>query len=77
MTNTYDRTDMVRREKAVIAGPLKIAAYRVRDPDTGEFSDLQYHMTFNNTVLAMMSEATAELFVGFVQDFKAAREKAQ
>jgi hypothetical protein len=56
-TNTYDKRDIVRRESVLIAdgsGQLKMAAYRVRDPDTQEFSTLQFHATWNNTVLAVM-----------------------
>ncbi len=73
-TNTYDRTDMVRREKIIIAGPLKIAAYRVRDPETDEFGCLQYHMTYDNTVMAVMSESAAKLFASFVTDFNRERD---
>lgn len=63
--NDYDRMDMVRRESAIIADPLKMAAYRVVDPDTELFGDLQFHMTINNTVIAVMGEQAAKLFVGF------------
>lgn len=65
-TNTYDRTDMIRRESVLNAGPMKLAAYRVRDPVTDEFGSLQFHMTFDNTVLAVMGEAPARLFADFV-----------
>jgi len=66
--NSYDKNDMVRREAALIAGPLKVAAYRVRDPETLQWSNLQFHMTFNNTVMAVMGESGAELFANFVRD---------
>lgn len=66
--NTYDKLDMIRREAALIAGPLKLAAYRVKDPETGEFGKLQYHMTYDNTVMAVMSEEAAKLFAKFVTD---------
>ena len=67
--NTYDSRDIVRREAVIIAdgaGSLKVAAYRVRDPETGNFSDLQFHATFNNMVLAVMGEQSAKLFASFV-----------
>ena len=50
------------------AGELKLAAYRVRDPENGEFSNLQFHATFNNMVLAVMGEESAKLFSKFVTD---------
>lgn len=74
--NSYDRTDRVRREKAIIAEGLKLAAYRLRDPETDEFGSLQYHVTYNNTVVAVMGEEIANLFCKFVQDFKSAEAAA-
>lgn len=71
-TNAYDRTDMVRREAVLAAGPLKVAAYRVRDPEGGAFSGLQFHMTYDNTVMAVMGAAAAKLFARFVTDTLAA-----
>lgn len=69
-TNTYDTRDIVRRESVLIAdgagSSLKLAAYRVRDPETNEFSNLQFHATWNNTVLAVMGEEAAKLFARFV-----------
>lgn len=67
--NTYDKRDIVKREHVLVAdglGALKMAAYRVRDPETGEFSKLQFHATFNNMVLAVMEEESAKLFAIFV-----------
>lgn len=67
--NHYDRFDTVSRETVLHAsgsGSLKIAAYKVRDPETGEWSDLQFHMTHDNTVLAVMSKEAARLFALFV-----------
>lgn len=68
--NTYDKRDIIRREACMIAdgtfAQLKIAAYRVRDLDTGEFSPLQFHMTYNNMVMAVMEEQAAKLFARFV-----------
>lgn len=68
--NTYDKFDTVRREAVMIAdGPfsqLKLAAYRVRDPETGEWSPLQFHMIYDNTVMAVMGEEGAKLFARFV-----------
>lgn len=67
LTN-YDKQDRIDRDSVIIAGPLKIAAYRVRDPQTDEWSKLQFHMTYDNTVMAVMSEAAATLFAKFVTD---------
>jgi hypothetical protein len=66
--NRYDKHDMVKREAVLIAGPLKLAAYRVRDSETLEWSKMQFHMTHDNTVMAVMSEEAAKLFSGFVND---------
>jgi len=63
--NSYDKNDRVARDAAMIAGPLKIAAYRVRDPETDEWSKTQIHMTFDNHVLAMLSEESAKLLLRF------------
>jgi hypothetical protein len=64
--NTYDKHDMVSRGACLIAGPMKIAEYRVRDPETGEWSTPQFHFTYNNTVMAVMGEQAAILFANFV-----------
>lgn len=71
-TNRYDSRDIVRRSAAMMASHeqtgehLKLAAYRVRDPVTGEFSTLQFHATYGNTVHAVMSQEMARLFATFV-----------
>lgn len=75
MANTYDKKDMVRREAVIIAGPMKIAAYRVCDPETLEWSSLQFHMTYDNHVMAVMGSSSAELFAKFVTDTLAAEPK--
>lgn len=62
------RVKMVHMEHEVISGPLKIGAYRVRDPKTGEWSKLQYHMTYNNFVVAVLEEESAKLLVRFIND---------
>ncbi len=74
--NKYDKRDMVSREQAMIAGPIKIASYRVRDPETLEWSSRQYHLTFDNTVMAVMGEEAAKLFIRFVQGHDAAPSEA-
>jgi hypothetical protein len=66
--STYDTKDIVRQPHLLRAGPLKLAAYRVRDIETGEFSKLQFHMTYDNTVMAVMEESSAKLFCKFVTD---------
>lgn len=69
--NRYDKRDIVRREAVLIAdgiGSMKMAAYRVRDPETGEFSPLQFHFTYDNTVMAVMGESAAKLFAKFIND---------
>lgn len=74
MSNTYDKKDMVRCESVIIAGSMKVAAYRVRDPETMEWSSLQFHMTYDNHVMAMMGESSAELFSKFVTDLLTAKK---
>lgn len=66
--NRYDKKDMVSRQAIIKAGPLQIAAYKVRDPETMEWSGLQFHMTFHGMILAVMEENTAKLFAKFVED---------
>jgi hypothetical protein len=67
MTNKYDKDDIVRREGVLIAGGIKLACYRVRDTDTGIWSGRQYHMTYGDTVIAVMGEESAKLFATFVE----------
>lgn len=66
--NRYDRRDVVERVTVLLAGPLKFAAYRVRDIETDEWSKLQFHMTHDNTVMAVMGEEAAKLFCRLVND---------
>lgn len=66
--NRYDTTDFVRLHNMMRAGPLKLAAYTVRDPETLKWSNLQFHMTWDNHVMAVMSENAAKLFADFVQN---------
>lgn len=68
MTNTYDKFDRVQQQSVIRAGAMKLGAYRVRDPETDEWSALQFHMTYDNTVMAMMSESAAKLFAKFVTE---------
>ena len=64
--NPYDKNDIIRREAVMVAGPLKIGAYRVRDLDTGEFGPMQIHMTYDNMVMAVLGESSARLLATFV-----------
>lgn len=73
--NSYDKTDQVERLSVIIAGPLKVAAYRVRDPETQEWSKIQFHMTCNNMVLGVMGEESAKLFASFVDQTLLPEEK--
>lgn len=73
--NNHDIFDMVKRESVLVAGSLKIAAYRVRDPETLEWSKLQFHMTYDNLVLAVMPEEAARLFASFVTKFNVEENK--
>lgn len=68
LINRYDTSDFVQREGLISAGPLKVAAYRVRDPESLEWSPLQFHMTYDNMVMGVMGEEAAKLFAHFVDD---------
>lgn len=65
--NKYDWMDSVRRCGRLEVGSLKMAVYQVRDPETGEWSKRQFHATYDNHVMAVMSEEAAKLFATFVQ----------
>jgi hypothetical protein len=69
MSNAYDKHDMVKRESVILAGPMKVAAYRVRDPETMEWSGPQFHFIHDNTVLAVMGPQAAKLFSRFVNGY--------
>jgi hypothetical protein len=64
--NHYDRRDMVQMHGKIMAGAVKIAAYKVRDPETLEWSVMQFHMTYNNMVMGMLEEQGAKLFANFI-----------
>jgi hypothetical protein len=64
--NAYDSKDIVRREAMIRANGMKIAAYRVFDPELGKHSKLQFHMTTGDTVMAIMGEEAAKMFSWFV-----------
>lgn len=66
--STYDKLNVIQQPHLLRAGPLKLAAYRVRDLETGEWSKLQFHMTYDNTVMAVMEESAATLFANFVRN---------
>ncbi len=66
--NHYDNKDRIQRGAVIIAGSLKMAAYRIRDPETDEWGPQQFHVTFDNHILALMGEETAKLFAHFVND---------
>lgn len=66
MTNKYDKDDIIRREAMIRAGAIKIASYRVKDIETGDFGPLQIHFTYDNTVLAVLSEGSAKLLHNFI-----------
>lgn len=58
--------EQVRVEREMIAGPVRLACYRVLDPVKGEWSSRQFHMTYDNYVVAVMQEASAKLFASFI-----------
>lgn len=64
--NHYDWRDIIRREAVVCAGPIKMAAYRVMDPDTGEHSPMQFHLTYDNMVMAVLGESAAKMLSDFI-----------
>lgn len=63
----YDPTDDVQRSTYAVAGGLKFATYRVRNPvagagDPDEWSGPQHHLTYGDTIMAMLDEdATRDL----------------
>lgn len=64
--NTYDKYDLIKQVSMLRAGPVTFAAYRVRDLQTMKWSSLQFHLTCDNTVMAVMDEDAAKLFVTLV-----------
>jgi hypothetical protein len=74
--NNYDRQDKVRLIRSMRAGALKLAAYTVMDPETGEHGCVQYHMTYDNHVMALMNESAAKLFAGFVTELQSIGPKS-
>lgn len=67
MVNNYDKNDIIKREAVVIAGAMKVASYRVKDIETGEFGNLQFHLTLDNHVMAVLSESSARLLFNHIK----------
>lgn len=65
--NHYDKSGIVKQEGLIRAAGLKVAAYRVRDPETGEYGKLNFHMTYGDTIIGIMGEECALLFCNFVR----------
>lgn len=68
MSDDSTKANMVKEEFLMRAGGVKIAAYRVRPPGNRLASTLQFHMTFGDTVMAVIPEALAASFCAFVAD---------
>ena len=66
--NYWDSEDVVRQISLLKAAGLQIAAYRIRNLETNEFGPIQFHMTYNNLVMGIMSEDSAKAFSSFVND---------
>ena len=65
--NRYDDKDLVKKLGELRAGPIKIASYQVKDPETGEWSSTQIHFTCDNIVLAVLPESFAKLYYNYIQ----------
>lgn len=68
MTNKYDKNDIIKLESKVIAGPMQVGCYRVKDVETGEFGKMQIHLTFDNHVMAVLSENSAKLLYSHLKN---------
>lgn len=66
--NQWDNDDLVRCIGIMTAGGLRMAGYRVRDPESKLFGPVQFHATYNNMVLAVMGEDTARAFSDFIRN---------
>lgn len=73
---TDDRTKMVQQESLLLAAGLRLASYRVRDPDTMEWGKLQFHMTWDNYVMAVLGEESARLLRTFLNQHLPEPEKS-
>ena len=92
MTNTYDKENIVQRVSMMVAGGLKFAAYRVRNPAAQtkdhEWSSLQFHLTYmpheevegrtlvNDSAVAVCAVVPEHIAEGFVKFFHEAEAKA-
>jgi hypothetical protein len=63
---SFDKS--VIRGATIIAGPLRLAQYKAFDYTVEEWSSWQYHMTYNNHVMAIMGESSAKLFAKFIME---------
>lgn len=66
--NGYDRKDNIQLVSKLLAGNIRLGAYRVRDVETQEWSDIQFHLTYDNMVMGVMGEQAAKLFAHFVNN---------
>lgn len=58
----------VKEVATIRAGGIKLTAFKVEDPGNGEWSTVQFHMIYGDTIMALMGEEAAKLFSRFVID---------
>lgn len=75
--NTYDDADIVSRSLVLYADGLKAAAYRVRDPITHALSPPLLHMTWDNTVIATLTQAAVEFLEQHLEQIESFQATAQ
>lgn len=52
------KDELLTIHTVVKVGPLKAGVYSVKNPIHGNYSERQYHVTFNNTIYLMLRERT-------------------
>ena len=66
LVGRLDGNQNVQMMRQVRAGPFQMGAYKVFNPISEDWSELQFHMTYDNYVCAVLSSSEAMLFSNFI-----------
>lgn len=61
------RTPTWRCNRKLMAAGIKLASYQVTDPFREGWTEEQFHLTYNNTLIAALKRSTVEFLKDFLQ----------
>jgi len=63
------RTPTWRCNRKLMAAGIKLASYQVSDPLTEAWTEEQFHLTYNNTLIASLTRSEVELLQNFMDEY--------